>query len=234
MSLKLGSTTINGLYLGSTAINAVYLGSTQVFGGGGGGGPPANIGNVLHANFDNSNAKTHTYSGVVFPGGKVLVCAFGTADSAPPTCTINGVPATRVGGFTEGSGFDHVSFYEATVTAGTGTITITAVGANNYRGCICAWDVDGYTFKGAIGDAALATSINTSAGWVGFGGAHANGASAMSVPSGWAEDYKELAAYERDAVFGKSLAVPAATPQTFTWSATGGSTYFSGVCLYGP
>ena len=39
MSLKLGSTTINGLYLGSTAINAVYLGSTQVFGAAGGGTP---------------------------------------------------------------------------------------------------------------------------------------------------------------------------------------------------
>ena len=31
MAIKLGSTTINGLYLGSTAINKAYLGATEVF-----------------------------------------------------------------------------------------------------------------------------------------------------------------------------------------------------------
>ena len=36
MSLKLGSTDINGLYLGSTAINQAYLGSTEIFSAGGG------------------------------------------------------------------------------------------------------------------------------------------------------------------------------------------------------
>jgi hypothetical protein len=120
------------------------------------------------------NTSTHTYGSYTFPTGKVLVAVWEAcqAGQSISTVTVKGTSATRLATGVAITDSD-LSFWEATVTSGSGNIVCTSTSGNFTRGAAAWWEVTGGSYVGSatigvITENPLDLSINTNAGDAAF------------------------------------------------------------------
>lgn len=176
------------------------------------------------------NTPTHTYSSITFPAGKMLVACWENCQSGESisTVVVNGVGATRRATGVAQTDSD-VSFWDATVSAGTASIVTTSTSGNFTRGGVGVWDVTGgsYVTSATIGtntENPCDLSVNTTAGDSVFVCAVEYGTSTSWTPTGYAEDYDSIV--ETHAWHGGFQSnVSGGSPQSFTATPAAGSTF---------
>ena len=193
----------------------------------------------ITSNSNGANTNTHTYTGISFPAGKVVVglyAGFQSPGGVLASVTINGVAGTLRQSAPTFDGASVCELYEADVSAGTGTVVISAnSGKNIIRSIIGVWNVvDGVYVTGATNtastDSPLDVSVNTSSGDAIIVFACRSTGTPSFTPTGYTENFEHLVDTTRGATGGLKTGSSGGTPETFTVS-TGGATKNAGVSV---